>query len=325
MVEPLLQVKNLSKVYNSRHWFSSQDSVVAADRISFTLNCNETLGLVGESGCGKTTVGKMIVKLVAPTGGHIQFNGMDVTHLSNRQFRPLRSQIQMIFQDLDAALNPKMRIGDIIAESVKLHSKSLNQAQLRDRVHELFGLVNLKRSKLSHYPAELSGGEKRRAGIARVLAVDPKLVVADEPTSALDVSIQAQVINLMQDLQANLGLSYLFISHDLQLVELLSHDIAVMYMGQIVEIASTQNIIEHSRHPYTRILWSSSPGQRRDNGIAVSSEMQAIDVSTVDSGCRYALQCPVYHRKGRPGQCQSNAPELRQIEPGHLVACHFPL
>lgn len=334
MSKPILEVKNLSKFYEQGQasLLSKTSSVVAAvDDISFYLRENETLGLVGESGCGKTTTGKSIVKLITPSEGSIIYRGSDITHMSNREFRPYRSQIQMIFQDLDAALNPKMRIGDILCESVKIHQPKLNSQQVKERLHELLEMVNIKKNKLSNYPAELSGGEKRRVGIARVLAVKPKLIVADEPTSALDVSIQAQVINLMRDLQSSLGLSYLFISHDLQLVELISHKIAVMYLGKIVEIGMSQNIIKTSRHPYTNVLWSSLV--HKDNPESPkridqdSGNWGVFDYERPSSGCRFAPRCPVYHEKGRPRECTdpNSEPVLKEMQKGHQVACHFPL
>lgn len=335
MSKTILEVKNLSKHYAhhssmfSSHWH--QSVVPAVDNISFYMKEHETLGLVGESGCGKTTTGKSILKLVQPTAGNIVYDGTDITHLSNRQFRHYRSEIQMIFQDLDAALNPKMRIGDIITESIKIHQKHLDGKQVRDRLYELLEMVNFKKNKLSNYPGELSGGEKRRVGIARVLAVEPKLVVADEPTSALDVSIQAQVVNLMRDLQNALGLSYLFISHDLQLVELISHKIAVMYLGRIVEIGVAESIINNARHPYTKILWSSlvhKDNSEADNEVAsTKSSWGVYDYERPPSGCRFAPRCPIFQQKGNPPQCTNvdTAPELREVGKGHMVACHFPL
>ncbi|MDH5327125.1 MAG: ATP-binding cassette domain-containing protein [Gammaproteobacteria bacterium] len=332
MSKTILEVKNLSKHYAHHGGFfgTAQSTVPAVDDVSFNLKENETMGLVGESGCGKTTTGKSIVKLVQPTSGNIIYDGTDITHITNREFRQYRSQIQMIFQDLDAALNPKMRIGDILAEAVKIHQKSLDKGQVRNRVYELLEMVNFKKNKLTSFPSELSGGEKRRVGLARVLAVEPKLIVADEPTSALDVSIQAQVVNLMRDLQTDLGLSYLFISHDLQLVELISHKIAVMYLGRIVELGASEAIIRNPRHPYTKILWSSLV--HKDNAEAENVTDSGISWGVFDfaqnsQGCRFASRCPEYLNRGKPSECLLRAPELLETQSGevHKVACHFPL
>ena len=261
MSRTILEVKNLSKHYrHHRGIFQSfnrrSDFIPAVDNVSFYLRENETMGLVGESGCGKTTVGRTILRLTKPTSGKVIFDGRDITHLSDRELRPIRKDMQLIFQDLDAGLNPKMRVKDILDEAISVH-ELLSDAEVAMKSRMLLNQVNLKTSKLSSYPSELSGGEKRRVGIARVLAVGAKMIVADEPTSALDVSIQAQVVNLLRDLQKQLGLSYLFISHDLQVVELMSDKVAVMYLGRIVEMGLTKRISGAARHPYTFILWSS--------------------------------------------------------------------
>jgi oligopeptide/dipeptide ABC transporter ATP-binding protein len=337
MPKTLLEVINLKKYYTSRRglWAAlrgdqARHVIPAVDDVSFYLKENETLSLVGESGCGKTTTGKAIVKLTAPTAGRIVYDGVDVTPLSNREFRGYRRQMQMIFQDLDAALNPKMRIQVILREAVRVHRPDLDGAATAQRVYELLDLVNLKKNKLASYPWELSGGEKRRVGIARVLAVQPRLIVADEPTSALDVSIQAQVINLMRDLQAQLGLAYLFISHDLRLVELISHKIAVMYLGRIVEMGLTEQIARRARHPYTAILWASLVDKQSREvtaGTVRRDPWGVFDFERPSGGCRFAPRCPVYAERGRPAECVDPArtPALREVGPGHVVACHFPL
>ncbi|MDH5694369.1 MAG: ABC transporter ATP-binding protein [Gammaproteobacteria bacterium] len=330
MGAPLLQIKNLEKRFSKRGLLSSfgnAETVAAVDDISLYVNENETLGLVGESGCGKTTTGKMILKLATASAGQIIYDDIDITRMPEKDFRPYRSSIQMIFQDLDAALNPKMKIRDILKEAIKIHQKELNEEQVEARAKRLLELVNLKQSKMNSRPSELSGGEKRRVGIARVLAVEPKFIVADEPTSALDVSIQAQVVNLMQDLQKELGLSYLFISHDLPLVEILSHRIAVMYLGRIVETGKAEQIAKSPKHPYTAMLWSSMNHQPQ-SADKKAAELMNLDVERPKTGCRFAPRCPVFHSNGRPSVCTDpdNEPKLPVSQnDDHVVACHFPL
>jgi oligopeptide transport system ATP-binding protein len=336
MAESILEVENLKKYYlQPRGLFSpfktEKRIIPAVDDVSFYIKKNETMGLVGETGCGKTTIGRSILKLTPVTSGRVIFNGTDITHLTPSEFRPYRRQMQMIFQDLDAALNPKMRIKSILTEALTVHHK-LSEAEINHRIDELLEKVNLKKSKLSSFSGELSGGEKRRVGIARSLAVGARFLVADEPTSALDVSIQAQVVNLLKDLQKNLGLSYLFISHDLRIVELLSHKVAVMYLGKIVEMGMAGRIANAPRHPYTRILWSSLLKKKSQEATQVSSDQQdgrwgVFDFERSYSGCRFAPRCPVYEAKGNPTICSdpANAPKLSDIGNGHKVSCHFPL
>ncbi len=333
----ILEVINLSKHFHRPRTLLSplnrrSDVIPAVDKVSFYLRPNETMGLVGESGCGKTTVGRSVLRLLKPTSGNVIFDGRDITHYSDNELRPLRKDMQMIFQDLDAGLNPKMRVEDIISEAICVYGK-LSDAEVRVKSHALLDQVNLKYSKLTSYPAELSGGEKRRVGIARMLAVGARLIVADEPTSALDVSIQAQVVNLLRDLQKQLGLSYLFISHDLQVVELMSHKVAVMYLGKIVEMGLTERVSGAARHPYTYILWSSlvekqsheAPRPARPDRRA--SSWGVYDFERPSRGCRFAPRCPVYQSLGRPAECTDpdNEPQLRDVGEGHQVACHFPL
>jgi len=329
MNPPLLQVSNLSKHFAPRRGLlgalgrrADTGVIPAVDGVSFDLHENETLGLVGESGCGKTTTGKAIVKLLPVSGGVIRWRGQDITGMSQTEFRPLRQDIQMIFQDLDAALNPKMRIDGILREAVRLRDPELDAASVQRRVFELLDHVNLKKNKLANFASELSGGEKRRVGIARVLAIRPRLIVADEPTSALDVSIQAQVINLLRDLQTEFGLSFLFISHDLELVELVSHRIAVMYLGRIVELGDATAVARKPAHPYTQLLWSSLV-DKRSNESGAHSERGVFDFERPDSGCRFAPRCPVYAQRGRPPECTTRHPALNPIGDGRLVACHF--
>lgn len=337
MSQPILEVIELRKNFYQRRGLlgllanQADDRVIpAVDGVSFKLHENETLGLVGESGCGKTTTGKAILKLISMNSGEIHYRGNDITGLTPGQFRPLRREIQMIFQDLDAALNPKIRIADTLREAIRMREPDADTASVQRQIYELLDLVNLKKNKLSNFPSELSGGEKRRIGIARVLAVRPKLIVADEPTSALDVSIQAQVINLLRDLQAQFGLSFLFISHDLQLVELMSHRVAVMYLGQIVEMGPAKEIAKAPKHPYTSVLWSSIV-EKRSREITVTgpaSTWGVFDFERPSGGCRFAPRCPVYAERGQPRECTdpANAPKLKSTSSqGHIVACHFPL
>jgi len=336
MSRTILEVKNLSKHY-SRHrgLFQSfnrrSDFIPAVDNVSFYLRENETMGLVGESGCGKTTVGRTILRLTNPTSGKVIFDGRDITNLSDGELRPIRKDMQLIFQDLDAGLNPKMRVKEILDEAISVH-ELLSDAEVAMKSRMLLNQVNLKTSKLSSYPSELSGGEKRRVGIARILAVGARMIVADEPTSALDVSIQAQVVNLLRDLQKQLGLSYLFISHDLQVVELMSDKVAVMYLGRIVEMGLTKRISGAARHPYTFILWSSLVEKHNlESTFSGRTDRRSawgvFDFDRPASGCRFAPRCPVYENRGHPAECTDpeNEPQLRDVGEGHQVACHFPL
>jgi oligopeptide/dipeptide ABC transporter ATP-binding protein len=338
MSRAILEVTDLRKDYTQRRGLVSmltgQGRVIpAVDGVSFYLRENETVGLVGESGCGKTTIGRTVLRLTDPSSGRIVFDGRDITTLSRAELRPLRREMQMIFQDLDAGLNPEMRVRDILREALTVHERP-SDAEIAGRVRELLEQVSLKDSKLSNFPSELSGGEKRRVGIARVLAVRPRLIVADEPTSALDISIQAQVVNLLRDLQKNLGLTYLFISHDLPVVELVSQKVAVMYLGRIVEMGLAERIAHQPRHPYTGILWSSLADKqttevtRRATNVAVERERRSwgvFDFEQPTSGCRFAPRCPLYKDKGRPAVCTDpgSEPQLRDVGHGHVVACHF--
>ncbi len=336
MSRTILEVMNLKKHYRQRAGILSavrwrEQFIPAVDGVSFYLKEHETLGLVGESGCGKTTIGRTILRLTPATSGRIVFDGHDITVMSARELRPLRRRMQMIFQDLDAALNPKMRVRDLLREAITVHHR-LSDDEVGRKTGELLEQVNLKKSKLSSFPRELSGGEKRRVGIARTLAVGAHFIVADEPTSALDVSIQAQVVNLLRDLQRQLGLSYLFISHDLEVVQLVSHKVAVMYLGKIVEMGLADRIAGAARHPYTQILWSAlvdkkSAEASRARLTTRRGAWGVFDFERPVRGCRFAPRCPVYEANGRPAVCTDAAtePELRDLGGGHYVACHFPL
>lgn len=339
MSATILEVTDLRKHYRQRRGLVSALTgearvIPAVDGVSFYLRENETVGLVGESGCGKTTIGRTVLRLCEPTGGRITFDGRDITNLSRAELRPLRREMQMIFQDLDAGLNPKMRVRDILREALTVYER-LSDAEITKRIRELMEQVNIKDSKLANFPSELSGGEKRRVGVARVLAVRPRLIVADEPTSALDVSIQAQVVNLLRDLQKDLGLTYLFISHDLPIVELISQKVAVMYLGRIVEMGLAENIAHRPRHPYTEILWSSlADKQTTEVSLHAAGGTSAVDgrrnwgvfdFERPVSGCRFAPRCPLYRDKGQPAVCTDpdSEPQLRDVGNGHVVACHF--
>ena len=320
MTSALLEVSDLSKHFRSRSGLASlltgeARTIPAVDGVSFYLRDNETVGLVGESGCGKTTIGRTVLRLTDPTAGRIVFGGRDITRLNGAGLRPLRREMQMIFQDLDAGLNPKMRVRDILREALTVFERP-SDGEIERRARELLEQVNLKDSKLTSFPTELSGGEKRRVGIARVLAVRPRLIVADEPTSALDVSIQAQVVNLLRELQKHLGLAYLFISHDLPVVELVSHKVAVMYLGRIVEMGLAETIARAPRHPYTQVLWSSAAEKR-------TTETGVFDFERPTAGCPFASRCPRYQEMGRPAVCTASQPSLKDAGHGQVVACHF--
>jgi oligopeptide transport system ATP-binding protein len=336
MPKTILEVIDLKKHFSyPKGIFSSfkeqQQSIPAVDGVSFYLKENETVGLVGESGCGKTTIGRTILRLEKPTSGKIIFDGKDITSVPTDELRHLRGQMQMIFQDLDAALHPKMRIRDILSEAITVHHK-ISDAEVDKRISDLLEQVNLKKSKLSNFPHELSGGEKRRVGVARVLSVGAKFIVADEPTSTLDVSIQAQVVNLLRDLQKRLGISYLFISHDLRVVELISHKVAVMYLGKIVEIGLSDRIANKASHPYTQILWSSLVEKQSKEAAQKAESVQAgrwgvFDFERPTAGCRFAPRCPVYESNRKPTICTdpTTEPQLKETGGAHQVACHFPL
>jgi len=337
MQKTILEVINLRKSFPHRKGvFASLGGqsipIPAVDNVNLSLQEHETLGLVGESGCGKTTVGRSILRLTPVTSGRILFDNRDVLAMLPEELRRMRGQMQMIFQDLDAALNPRMRVRDILSEAITVHNE-LSNAEAETRINGLLEQVNLKKSKLASFPHELSGGEKRRVGIARVLSVGPRFIVADEPTSALDVSIQAQIVNLLRDLQQQLGLSYLFISHDLRIVELVSHRVAVMYLGRIVEIGLSEHIANAPRHPYTRILWSSLVEKHSQEAFVASQAVRTdrwgvFDFEKPRTGCRFAPRCPMFISQGRPAICiePASEPELKNIDDNsHQVACHFPL
>jgi oligopeptide transport system ATP-binding protein len=316
----LLQVESLTRHYDVKRGLvvaRSVGTVRAVDGISFTLQRGETLALVGESGCGKSTTARLVLRLIDPTAGRIWFEGVDVTEMQGEPLRKLRRRMQIVFQDPFASLNPRMTVGEILEEPLIVHGLGDRIARQR-RVHELLRLVGLAEYHAPRYPHEFSGGQRQRIGIARSLAVEPALMVLDEPVSALDVSIQAQVVNLLKDLQVRLGLSYLFIAHDLAVVKHVADRVAVMYLGQIVELASKQALFEEPRHPYTRTLMAAIPRpdphrdrNRQIDGGDVPSPMNP------PSGCRFHTRCPFVIDR-----CRSEVPALAPWREGHLTACH---
>lgn len=309
----LVQIKNLVKHFPVEN---SDDVVKAVDGVSFDIFGGETLGLVGESGCGKSTVGRCILRLIEPTSGEVWFEDKNVLELSKNELRPLRGEMQIIFQDPYASLNPRLSILSTVSEPLQIHGIG-NKAEQKERVAELLKKVGLDPDYMYRYPHEFSGGQRQRIGVARALALNPKLIIADEPVSALDVSVQAQVVNLLQDLQAELGLTYLFISHGLAVVEHISNRVAVMYLGKIVEIATAQELYENPKHPYTQALLSAipipDPKIKRDRIILKGDVPTPINPP---SGCRFRTRCPIASE-----ECSRNVPEMQKVSDGHFAAC----
>jgi len=319
--EILLEVRDLVKHFpvGSGLFGRARAMIRAVDGVSFTIRRGETLGLVGESGCGKTTTGRCILQLERPTRGAVLFEGQDLTRLSDKALRPFRRRLQVIFQDPYSSLNPRMTVGQIIAEPLAVHRIVPDAAPRAARVKELLGHVGLLPQHAERYPHQLSGGQRQRVGIARALAVEPTLVVCDEPVSALDVSIQAQIINLLEDLQAQFGLTYLFVAHDLSVVRHISDRVAVMYLGKIVELADRQALYDEPLHPYTKALLSAVPipdpdlEAQRERMVLRGEVPSALNPP---AGCVFHPRCPI-----AIDRCCAAVPELREVKPGHWAAC----
>lgn len=318
----LIEVQGLKKYFTKTSGFfgNKVQYIKAVDDVSFYIKKGETLGLVGESGCGKSTTGRTLIKLYEPTGGKLLFDGEDITNYSEKQMLPFRKRMQMVFQDPYASLNSRMTINDIIGEAIETHHIASGKEK-DDRIHYLLEKVGLMRDHASRYPHEFSGGQRQRIGIARALAVEPEFIICDEPISALDVSIQAQVINMLEDLQNDMGLTYLFIAHDLSMVKHISNRIGVMYLGNLVEIGSSDEVNNHPAHPYTEALLSAVP--LPDPNIARERKRIVLqgDVPSPlnpPSGCRFRTRCTKCM-----DICSKVTPTLKEIAPGHQVACHL--
>jgi oligopeptide transport system ATP-binding protein len=317
----LLEVRNLVKHFTvGAGLFGRTRGVVrAVDGVSFVIRRGETLGLVGESGCGKTTTGRCILQLERPTSGEVVFEGRDLTTLDEAELRPFRRKIQVIFQDPYSSLNPRMTVGQIIAEPLAVHGIVPNADRRRERVHELLVRVGLLPQHADRYPHQMSGGQRQRVGIARALAMEPALIICDEPVSALDVSIQAQIINLLEDLQAELGLTYLFIAHDLSVVRHISDRVAVMYLGKIAEITDRKSLYDDAQHPYTKALLAAVPIpdpelEARRERVVLAGEVPS--PLNPPAGCVFHPRCPI-----AIARCRAEVPSLREVKPGHWAAC----
>lgn len=315
MHQPLLEVKGLKEYFDINMGFFRTKPLKAVDDVSFTINKGETLGLVGESGCGKTTVGRTILQLYKPTAGEIIYDGKPVKTKADLQ--KFRTKATMVFQDPYSSLNPRMTVSDIVGEPLDVHHLYSSKKERQERILELLGYVGLNSEHASRYAHEFSGGQRQRIAIARAIALRPALIVCDEPVSALDVSVQAQVVNLLQKMKAEYHITYLFISHDLRVVKHLSDRIAVMYLGAMMEYAGKQSLFEHPLHPYTQMLLSSVPDtdpERKREKIIMQGEIPGID--NIPQGCRFCTRCPYATER-----CRTEKPALREVKPGHSVAC----
>ena len=317
---PILETRSLGKRFSIGTRFSAagKRTVHAVDNVSLTVRRGETVGLVGESGCGKSTLARCLVRLYDISDGELLFEGEDITSKSLSELRPLRRRLQMVFQDPSASLNPRRRVGDLVAEPLRIHGK-LSSREITTRVAELFDLVGLLPDHVMRYPHEFSGGQRQRIGIARAIAPEPKLIVADEPVSALDVSIQAQIINLLEELQAEFGLTYLFVAHDLSVVRHISDRVAVMYLGKVMEITDRKSLYQDPQHPYTKALLSAVPIP--DPAVEAGREHVVLGGEVPSplnppSGCVFHPRCPI-----AVAECRTIVPELREIKPGHQAAC----
>ena len=314
MSDTILEVKHLKKYFNTH-----KGTLHAVDDVSFTLERGKTLGIVGESGCGKSTTGRAILRLIEPTAGEVIFNGEDITKKNKEQMRLLRREMQLIFQDPYASLDPRKTVSEIIGEPLKLQKLIPDAKKRAERVHELMEVVGLADRLINTYPHELDGGRRQRIGIARALAMEPKLIICDEPVSALDVSIQAQILNLMQDLQEQMGLTYIFITHDLSVVNHFANDIAVMYLGQLIEKAPSVTLFDNPVHPYTKALLSAIPVpslRKKRQRVMLKGEISS--PINPKPGCRFAVRCPY-----ATDRCRTEEPKLVEIEKDHFVACHL--
>ncbi|HWD19273.1 MAG TPA: dipeptide ABC transporter ATP-binding protein [Verrucomicrobiae bacterium] len=317
---PLLEVRDLCVHYPVKQGVFNRHpaTVKAVDGVSFQISPGETLGLVGESGCGKTTLGRAIVKLVDPTSGSVRLDGEEIAHLTSEELRARRRKLQMIFQDPYNSLDPRMTVGEIVGEALDIHQLAATPALRVQRIDELLASVGLDPSHARRYPHEFSGGQRQRIGIARALAVEPQLIVCDEPVSALDVSVQAQIVNLLQDLQRAHGVAYLFVAHDLAVVEHISRRIMVMYLGKIVELGSSADVARSPQHPYTQALISAVPqvGANAAARLILSGEMPS--PLNPPSGCPFHPRCPRAEAK-----CKAKVPAFREVRPNHWASCHF--
>ena len=326
MADDLLVVENLEKYFPVTRGIIFQKqiaSVKAVDGVTFTVKRGETLGVVGESGCGKSTMARCIIRLLDPTGGTVNFDGRDITRLSRAEMRPIRREMMMIFQDPYASLNPRKRVGFIIGEALEVH-KLGTDAEIKRRVQELLEVVGLNPEHYNRFPHEFSGGQRQRIGVARALAVNPKLIVCDEPVSALDVSVQAQILNLLKDLQGEFGLTYVFIAHDLNVVRHISDRVMVMYLGKVAEIAEGHALYREPKHPYTGALLSAVPIPNPELGRqrrAIVLEGDVPNPINPPAACRFHPRCPRFVE----GRCDVDEPQLRSFGQDHEAACHFPL